>query len=285
MLGRLGPDQLGPEIARGIRAAVKAESPEAYLVGEHSFDAIDQLAGDEWDGVMNYHGFTTPLIEWLHGATYGSHGIGVILRTGRATTATMVQTMTAFRSAIAWAVVRSQYNLLGSHDTARIASSLGGDGGRVRAALGFLLTYPGVPALLYGDEIGLTGETDLLARRPMPWDRAAWDLDLLATVRTLVRFRTSSAALRDGGYQLLEVCDDSLAWLRDTDDESVVVVISRGPRDRPPGPLAVRAGAIPDGVTFRELLTGGSATVENGELPLPAMPPGVAVWTASGSGR
>jgi len=281
MLGRLGPDQLGPEIARGMRAAVKEESPDAYLVGEHSYDAIDQLAGDQWDGVMNYHGFTTPVIEWLHGATYGSHGIGVVLRTERAATATMVQTMTAFRSAIAWAVVRNQYNLLGSHDTARIASTLGGDGGLVRAALGFLLTYPGVPALLYGDEVGLTGENDIVARRPMPWDRATWDLDLLATVRTLVRFRTSSPALRHGGYQLLEVGADSVAWLRDTDEEWVVIVIARGPGDRPAGPLPVRAGAIPNGVVFRELLTGAVATVAGGGLPLPPMPPGAAVWIAN----
>ena len=35
MLGRLGPVQLGPEVARGMRAAVKAEDPDAYLLGEH----------------------------------------------------------------------------------------------------------------------------------------------------------------------------------------------------------------------------------------------------------
>ena len=134
------------------------------------------------------------MLEWLHGLEFRSHASGVILRSRRASTATMVETLTAFRAAIAWAVARHQYNLLDSHDTARIASMLGGDLGRVRAALGFLLTYVGVPSILfYGDEIGLEGDDDLLARRPMPWDRAAWDVDLLAFVRTLVRLRRRSA--------------------------------------------------------------------------------------------
>ena len=65
MLGRLGPDQLGPEVARGMRAAVKAEEPDAYLLGEHAYDATDHLAGDQWDGVMDYWGFQRPVLDWL----------------------------------------------------------------------------------------------------------------------------------------------------------------------------------------------------------------------------
>src|SRR4029079_3143976 len=78
MLGRLGADQLGHDVARSIRAAVKTASPEAYLIGEHWFDAIDQLAGDQWDGVMDYAGFTQPLTDWLEGITCKSHGAGTV---------------------------------------------------------------------------------------------------------------------------------------------------------------------------------------------------------------
>jgi len=122
MLGRLGPDQLGPEIARGMRTAIKEENPGAYLLGEHSFDAIDTLAGDQWDGVMNYWGFTMPVLEWLQGVAIRSHASGLILDTGRSSTESLVETMTAFRAAISWSVARHQFNLLDSHDTARIAS-------------------------------------------------------------------------------------------------------------------------------------------------------------------
>lgn len=280
MLGRLGPDQLGPEVARGMRAAIKAENPDAYLLGEHSFDAIDQLAGDQWDGVMNYWGFTTPVIEWLEGVAIRSHSSGLILRTGRSSTDAMVETMTAFRSAIPWSVARHQFNLLDSHDTARIASRVGGDEGRLRAAVGYLLTYVGLPSILYGDEVGLDGADDLTARRTMPWDRSAWDLDHLAFVRTLVRFRVGSPALAEGGFQVLETGEDHLAFLRDATNEWVVVVIVRGPTSRPAGPLAVWHGGIPDGTTFTDLLGGSSLTVADGALPLAVIPAGVALLVA-----
>jgi alpha-glucosidase len=280
MLGRLGPDQLGPEVARGMRAAIKAENPDAYLLGEHSFDAIDQLAGDQWDAVMNYWGFTNPVVEWLAGVSIQSHTSGLILRTGRASTEAMVQTLTAFRSAISWSVARHQFNLLDSHDTARIASRVDGDRGRLRAALGFLLTYVGLPSILYGDEVGLDGADDLRARRTMPWDRSDWDLDHLAVVRTLIRFRVGSSALTEGGFQVLEIGEDHLAYLRDADDEWVIVVIVRGPTERRAGPLAVWQGAIPDGTEFTDLIGGTSHTVTGGMLPLAATPPGLAVWVA-----
>ena len=37
MLGRHGPVQLGAEVARAVRAAVKETRPDAYLLGEHFF--------------------------------------------------------------------------------------------------------------------------------------------------------------------------------------------------------------------------------------------------------
>ncbi len=52
------PSRLGAEVARGIRRAVKAENPDAYLLGENFFDGTAQLQGDGWDATMNYAGFT-----------------------------------------------------------------------------------------------------------------------------------------------------------------------------------------------------------------------------------
>ena len=283
MLGRLGADQLGHDVARAIRAAVKAASPEAYLIGEHWFDAIDQLAGDQWDGVMDYAGFTLPVLDWLEGISFKSHGAGTVFKAARSTTETFVETLTAFRAAIAWQVALHQLNLIGSHDTARIRTVLGDDEGRVRAAFGLLLTYVGVPSIYYGDEVGLGGADEIHARQPMPWDAAAWDLDLLAFVRTLVHVRRSSVALRRGGFQVLEVGEDWLAYLRDTDEEQVIVVVVRGPDPRPAGPLDVHPGAVADGTRFKELLTGARARVAGGALPLPSVAPGVAIWRVDGT--
>ncbi len=278
MLGRQGPVQLGPEVARGMRAAVKAANPDAYLMGEHFFDATDQLNGDQWDGVMNYAGFATPVIEWLGGGP-GSLAGRVPIPHAERPTAELVATLAAFRAAIPWAVARCQYDLLDSHDTSRIRTALGGDRGRLRAAVGLLLGYVGVPGILYGDEVGLEGATGEAGRRPMPWDESTWDLEHLAFVRELVRLRTRSRALQAGGFQVLDAGDDWLAFLRDTEDEQVIVVVARGPDPRPAGALAVADGAIGDGTTFVSLLTGERATVAGGRLPLASMAPGVAMWT------
>jgi alpha-glucosidase len=280
MLARMGPDQLGPEVAREMRAAVKSEAPDAYLFGENTYDAISTLGGDQWDGVMNYVGFTAPVVNWLAGVQIWNPGEGLVVDEGPISTAAMVETLDAFRAAIPWVIARQQYNLIGSHDTSRIRTAVRGDPGRVRAALGLLLTYVGVPSIFYGDEVGLEGRGDIRARRTMPWDRAAWDSELFEDVRKLVAARRSSPALRAGGFQILEISDDSLAFLRDTAEESAIVVVNRGPGERPASPLSVSHGAVPDGTVFNEILSGAIATVADGALSLPAMPAGVAVWTA-----
>jgi alpha-glucosidase len=278
MLARKGPDQMGAEVAREIRAAVKGEAPNAYLFGENTYDAIATLGGDQWDGVMNYSGFTAPVVQWLAGVEYWNPGKGRILDEGPIPTTAMVATLDAFRAAIPWIIARQQYNLVGSHDTTRIRTAVAADPGRLRAAFGLLLTYVGVPSIFYGDEVGLEGRGDILARRTMPWDTSAWDTRLLEDVRTLITARRTSPALREGGLQVLEVRDDTLAFLRDTDEEAAIVVANRGPAERAASPLPVSRGAIPDGTAFRELLSGATTTVTQGALSLPVMPAGIAVW-------
>jgi alpha-glucosidase len=280
MLGRLGPDQLGPDVARGMRVAVKAEAPDGYLLGEHAYDATDHLAGDQWDGVMDYWGFQRPALDWLRGIELWSHQTGVLTRAGRSSTTSLVTTMGAFRAAIPWAVARHQFSLLDSHDTARIASLVDGDPGLIQAAYGLLMTMVGVPSILYGDEIGLDGVDGDATRRTMPWDRSGWDLDRYAFVQALVRLRRASPALQRGGFQVLEIGADHLAYLRDTDHMWVVVVVCRGPSPRPAGPLAVHLGAIPDGTTFRDWSSDAELTVAGGRLELPEIPTGVAIWLA-----
>ena len=136
-----------------------------------------------------------------------------------------------------------------------------------------------MPSFLYGDEVGLRGGEGNASRLAMPWDAEAWDLDQLAFVRTLVHYRVASRALQAGGFQVLDAGEDWLAFLRDADDEQVVVVVARGPERRPAGGLAVAHGAIADGTGFVSLVGGERATVEGGQLPLPAMAPGAVFWT------
>lgn len=281
MLARQGADQLGAEIGRGIRAAVKAENPQAYLLGENWFDATDQLQGGMWDAVMNYAGFTHPLWYWLSFFFVRQHAQPYFVASDtRWPTTALLDTWQAYRAAVPWVTARQQFNLLGSHDTARLLNIVDGDRARARLAAALLMTYPGVPSIYYGDEIGLSGDP----RQCMTWDRAGWDHDLRAYYRTLIELRKTSPALIDGGYQLLTADQDTLAFLRDAAEETLLVVAHRGPIERAASQLPVAHGAILDGTEFVETFSGARATVQAGHLPLPPHGTGASIWRAVAPG-
>ena len=279
MLARHGRDQLETDVWMGIRQAVKAENPQAYLLGENFFDGTSQLQGDRLDATMNYAGFTNPVLYWLDRFQVSQHS-----RPRRVAsnvpwaTESLIETWQAFRASIPWMIARQQFNLLGSHDTPRIGHIAGGDAARIRLAVGLLFTYVGVPCVYYGDEIGMTARDSLEARNPMIWDSGEWEESLRSFYQRLIRLRRSSPALIDGGFQILLAEEGCLAFLRDTDVEQILVIGNRGPGGRPAQELFVRAGGIPDGSTFTEIFSGQTLTVQDGHLPLPALPAGIQIW-------
>jgi alpha-glucosidase len=277
MLARQGESQLEHKIGRGIRRAIKTESPHAYLLGENAFDGTPQLQGDELDAVMNYRGFSLPLLSWLIGFDiYGTWRPELVDPQPLPTEALAAQWQ-AFISAIPWQIATQQFNLLGSHDTPRIATILGDDEARVRVAVTLLFTYPGVPSVYYGDEIGLKGGEDSDNRRCMSWDPREWNADRRVFHQALMKLRRTSPALRQGGYQLLYASGDTLAFQREANEERLIVVARRGNDGLVALPV-LHAG-LPDGIHLRELLTGNEAVVTNGMLLLDSLPPvGVQVW-------
>jgi len=224
-------------------------------------------------------GFTTPLLQWLAGVNVHSPMPMKPLTAGRIGTSAFVDTLTSFRAAVPWIVARQQMLLLGSHDTARIKTALGGDPALLRVAFGLLLTYPGVPCIYYGDEVGLEAGDSLAARGTFPWD-GGWDDDLLAFVRSLVSARRRLSALTRGGFQMLSVETDSMSYVRDSDAEVVIVVANRGPANRSAGRLDLAHAGIPNGLEMRHLVSGDRSVVTDSALPLPDMPPGIAIYTA-----
>ena len=130
MLGRQGPVDLNMELARQIRTAVKSENPEAYLLAEHFFDASEALRGDAWDAAMNYAGFAVPLWSWLTSHGLRQHWEPFDIPAGPAlSTESLIETWDGFRSSLPWSVAMRQFNLLGSHDTPRLRTSLHGNRG------------------------------------------------------------------------------------------------------------------------------------------------------------
>ncbi len=279
MLGRQGATQIGSEIAGGIRRAVKETRPDAYLMAENFFDSSPHLQGDQWDGVMNYSGLTLPLWHWLRGYDRGAHGINWHIQSAHPwPTAALAATWQQHLAAIPWAIALQQYNLLDSHDVPRIRSKVNGNDALHRLAVIVQFTFPGVPGLYYGDEIGMMDEEGFHSRGCMVWDEARWDRDLLAFYKKLIALRKESTILQRGGFQILAVETDTVAYQRENAAGRILVVAHRGERPRPAGPLPVAHGGIPDGARFVEHFTGQKLIVTNGALPLPDHPQGATLW-------
>lgn len=268
MLARGGAVQLGHKVLRGMRRAVKEENPEAYLLGENFFDASSTLQGDQLDATMNYRGFMMPLYHWLTGQDYDAVFERQWADRYPLSGADLEAQWRYWRATVPWAVTRSQFNLLGSHDTPRLLNLVGGDRTKAAVARLILFTYPGVPCIYYGDEQGLPGGRDPDNRRTMNWDELTWDQELLGDWSRLVALRKESEALGRGSIQNLYCQGHTLAFLRETREERCLVVARRASDDC--RAIPTWPAAIPDGLNFREFFSGAQARTENGQLTIPA---------------
>jgi alpha-glucosidase len=278
MLGRQGEIQMGEEVAHGLRAAVKETDPQAYLIGENFFDATRQLQGDQWDGVMNYAGFATPLLHWLSGVQISAIGLKEPVNGPALSTQGLAAVWRSRLAGIPWAVALQQYNLLGSHETMRARSHLAENDALHRLAVTILLTYPGVPGLYYGDEIGMLDQPGLRSRACIEWDSERWDHDLRNFFKDLIHLRRSSPALQRGGFQIVTVEEHLIAFQRSLGAERWLVIAQRSASPRPAGPLDLRSAGLPDGTRLREHFSGQEALVRGGWLDCPVLPQGATLW-------
>ena len=277
MLGRQNEIQLGHKIGRGMRRAVKAEKPGAYLIGEHFFDGTAYLQGDELDAVMNYQGFTFPVLQWL--ASFDTAQVWRREWPDRPAIAAdvMAAQWQTFLAAVPWQIALQQFNLLDSHDTPRVLTHLGGDDARMRLAVALLMTFPGVPCVYYGDEIGLVGAADPDNRRCMPWDESEWNTDLRAWYQRLIHLRRHSPALSRGGFQLVYAAGNIVSFLREAPQERLLVIVRR--TGDAPDALPVRHAGLADGTPLREALTSQQAVISGGMLSLAGLPAvGPQIW-------
>ncbi|GFJ91236.1 hypothetical protein Prum_048780 [Phytohabitans rumicis] len=264
MTGRCGADAYTHEVAALLRAA----AGDALFVAEHAHDFTGELDRDGWQGTMNYAGFLRPLWSWLRADELdlpdflGVPG-GVPRRDGRAVLATMRE----FAARLSWRTLVHSWQLLSSHDTARIRTVVG-DADRQEVAAGLLLTLPGTPMVFAGDEWGLRGVNGEDSRTPMPWDRPGeQDEATFGRYRDLIALRRGTTALRHGGLRWLYADADALVFARETPGEAVLVLARRA------SGAPVRLAGLPGG----ENVYGGAPDLRSGDA-LPADGPTFQVW-------
>ncbi|MHB1846962.1 MAG: glycoside hydrolase family 13 protein, partial [Deltaproteobacteria bacterium] len=205
LAGRDGEVQLHEELWEELCRCLRAERPDAYLLGEHYFDPSAIVGPGRLDGTMAYLGFTLPIRQWLTGEDHA----------GEPAPLDATEVATQLRELLAelgWQAASRCLLHVDTHDLPRLRTVAGE--AAFRAATVLQLAALGVPCVYYGDEVGLLGGADPDNRRPMPWDEGQWDLEALGWMKAVLAARRSSPSLTYGSLWLLAPTADRLAIVR-----------------------------------------------------------------------
>ena len=189
-------DEIGHAFWKQFRREIKAEFPEALIIGEVWHCAEDFLQGDEWDTVMNYPFYQAALR---------------LVAQEKIPVSRFVGDLNYLKGRLHPRVMPLLWNLVGSHDTPRLLHHCGGDKGRMKLIAALQLLTPGMPMIYYGDEYAMDGGQDPDCRRGMLWDSQRQDEDMYTWYRSLLRVRRNHPALlkRDAA----ETADDEKGLL------------------------------------------------------------------------
>lgn len=234
-------DELPDEFLTLFRKRVKKVNPEAFILGEVWEDASNKISygnrrrfllGEQLDSVMNYP-FANAIIDYAKGGNAES----------------LAKSVENILENYPEPAIHTMMNHIGTHDTVRAVTLLGGDGhtaanGRYMPPLtseqrnkglrlmklvsSIQFTLPGVPSIYYGDEAGLEGGKDPFNRGCYPWGNE--DMDLLAHYKALGKLRKNCEALKDGNYSTLFAGGGLLAFERRGKD-AVLTVANRDGSD------------------------------------------------------
>ncbi|MBR5498234.1 MAG: glycoside hydrolase family 13 protein [Clostridia bacterium] len=235
-------DELPDSFIVKLRKAVKKVNPDGLLLGEVWEDASNKIShggrrkyllGDELDSVMNYP-FRSAIINFMKNADAEDFLDSIL---------TVCENYPP-------QVLDCLMNHLGTHDTERIFSILGGlDGegiGRSRqvqlklsekqrqtaetllkqAAI-IQYTLPGVPSLYYGDEMLTEGLKDPFNRTFFPWNKEKGEVWHLFSF--LGKLRSRYKCLKNGRFVPVSAAMGCVAYARVSDADRLLVIANNNP--------------------------------------------------------
>jgi len=214
-------NEISTEFVQRWRAELKALKPEVYLVGEVWDLRPQYLQGDQFDSLMNYtlgRGGSPPAMGGVLGFAKGGP-----LQSGARVLGELARVYATYPEAVA----AMGFNLIGSHDTPRVLTDLGGGGlrdtpspealARLRLASAMLYALPGASVVFQGEECGFTGERGVwpvneLYRYPLQWERCR--ADVLEHYRLLGRLKSQIKAFQSPLFRTYLGEGTRLAFLR-----------------------------------------------------------------------
>ncbi|AND67510.1 neopullulanase [Dyella thiooxydans] len=261
--GGNGSDAVNHQIMAELRSAVKSVNANADILGEFWGNAGPWTDnGTEWDGAMNYDGFTQPVSEWITGQDYSGNSASIPvsqfdswLHGTRANYPTNVQQVMS--------------NFLSSHDITRFGNRAGGDIWKTYLALFFQMTYVGTPTIYYGDEYGMQGGADPDNRRTFDWTVGTSTNSAVALAHKLIAIRNAYPALRTGSFMTLLTDDTHKLYAYGRFDASNRIAVALN-NDSTSHSITVPVWqlSMANGSTVTELISGTQYTVQNGAVTL-----------------
>jgi len=232
-------DELPGEFLALFKKQLRQLKPDALLMGEVWEDASNKIAYGKrcryftdgvLDSIMNYP-FRKAILDFLWGRDDGSG---------------FEQRVMGILENYPAQVVNANMNLLGTHDTPRILTTLVDefDGSREALAKRTLspedrkraesllltasvlqFTLPGSPSIYYGDEAGMEGGKDPFNRRTYPWGQE--NTTLLAHHRTLGQLRRHYPALAKGTLRFFCAQNHRLGYRKTLNGQTVRIYVNQ----------------------------------------------------------
>jgi glycosidase len=197
-----------------FRKKIKSRNKEAVLIGEIWGEARDYLLGDQMDSVMNYL-FRDAIVDFIAKGKITAREFDY-----------RIQRMYAIYPEI---VNQGLFNLIGSHDTERFLTLCKGNVLKLKIATLMQITFLGIPAIYYGDEVGMKGFNDPDCRRTMIWENQ--NKDLLEFYKKYLIIRKSRLSLIHGDFNSIIAKDDVYGFFRNYMDEITYVIINNSDRE------------------------------------------------------
>lgn len=235
-------DELSDSFLDEFRSSVKsASNGNAIVIGEVWENAADKISygkrrrylrGLQLDSVMNY-----PLRN------------GIIAFAGEEGNAeALYDALTELYGSYPRCVCDALMNIVGTHDTERILTVLGGepDAGydnaklasmkmaaeerriavkRLKIASVIQYTVFGFPSVYYGDEAGLEGYHDPFCRKPFPWGHE--DAEILGHYKLLGEIRSRHGAFAGGDFSFIDHDEKYVIYERKKGCDRVITAANR----------------------------------------------------------
>ena len=203
-------NELDDGFLRAFRTAVKAEKPDALIVGEVWENAAHYLNGDMLDSAMNYD-FRRYCRRFFAEETVGAEtfdtNVSILLLRYREN------------------ALYAQLNLLDSHDVSRYLTLCGENTDKMELSVLLQMTFPGIPCVFYGNEKGLSGTTESEYRQAMAWDK---NHALEEIYRSMIALRKEHPALRYGNFRTIVASNKVYSYSRTWNDTRITVTMNLG---------------------------------------------------------